>query len=52
MVAAGMDFMTTGGRTTLGRLDGADVVSGFVGMWRRLVEDGAYVVGCSVLGSR
>src|SRR4051812_31091569 len=45
--------MATDGRATLARLDGADVagvVTGFVGMWRRLLEGGNYVVGCSVLG--
>ena len=55
MVAAGMDLMASDGRATLARLGGADVagiVSGFVGMWRRLLEAGNYVVGCSVLGSR
>jgi len=53
LVAAGMDYMATDGRATLARLDGADVagiVSGFVGMWRGLLEGGNYAVGCSVLG--
>jgi TetR/AcrR family transcriptional regulator, lmrAB and yxaGH operons repressor len=53
MVTAAMNFMATEGRAAITSLQGRDargVVTGFVDIWRRLLETQDFRVGCSVLG--